>query len=333
MAELKPVPAGYDSAALSSMLGYLANARKQHDNNPGMRVLLDQQARDNLDNYLADADLTRSAQMDDNALSQMLNRAKLIDDMRNNKARIGETVFKESGAITDPMADYAGLDHQANETLQTLLTQNAKNKALAPVKTRADIAHTNAQTENELINAVEGRANVGDLTPIENIHDLPDMVSINPDQSLRTRSAAATGREAAKISNTHEERQQGVGAIARRRSSDGSIEEVPILRSEGKAYQDQGYDIDYNTTSRSDSATHSEQTSVPLKGDKTKQTKKNDGDVSSSKPNVAQIVTDMNEAQQAVATDPALKGGKLKQDEKGPYVDMGDGVKYRIKKD
>jgi len=163
MAELKPVPSGYDSAALSSMLGYLANARKSHDNNPFMRTILDGQARDNKAEYLADADLTRGLQQGDNANSHALNLAKLAQDAYDARMGRATTMNTTSGGglVSDELAAEQGLSMASDEGQNAVLSSLAQAAALKGRGAQADIQKTVMDTAAQGMNIGVDQVNVG----------------------------------------------------------------------------------------------------------------------------------------------------------------------------
>jgi len=184
MAELKPVPSGYDSSALSSMLGYLANARKSHDNNPFMRTILDQQARDNKQEYLADADLTVRAQQQDNDYVKQLNMAKLLQDAYDAKAGRAVDINRTSnGAITpDALTEDLNLGSQTDDSIAQVQRSMIEAQLLKPSDLKADI-------NKKKMDTLEGGQRIGasqvELGQDDEFNIASPTLSVTPDVNNR----------------------------------------------------------------------------------------------------------------------------------------------------
>jgi len=221
MAELKPVPSGYDSQALSSMLGYLANARKSHDNNPFMRTILDQQARDNKAEYLADADLTRAQQMTDNDEVQALNLRKMLQEAHDTRLGRSVTMNTTSGGslVSDDLAADQELSQQSDEGQDAVLNALGLDKLLDPIKKKADIGKAVADTGLAEMNTLqsgqqiaESQASMGQLTS-NNIANPNREVTPNLDNMasiINAREQASGVRDAAKIGQNNKTTQPGI---------------------------------------------------------------------------------------------------------------------------
>jgi len=221
MAELKPVPSGYDSQALSSMLGYLANARKSHDNNPFMRTILDQQARDNKAEYLADADLTRAQQMTDSDEVQALNLRKMLQEAHDTRLGRSVTMNTTSGGslVSDDLAADQELSQQSDEGQDAVLNALGLDKLLDPIKKKADIGKAVADTGLAEMNTLrsgqqiaESQASMGQLTS-NNIANPNREVTPNLDNMasiINAREQASGVRDAAKIGQNNKTTQPGI---------------------------------------------------------------------------------------------------------------------------
>lgn len=310
MAELKPVPAGYDSSALSSMIGYLANARKQHDNNPMMRVLLDNQARDNLDSYLADADLTRGQQMHDNEAVQALNMAALLQKDRSERAGRAVDVAKQFNVVTNPLGNDQGMPGTDLPDMASLIGAAQENQMLQPDKTRAGIANTRMDTQSKGMGIIKDQVDVGELQggdirmPPTNVRPDPSKMPAN----MRAQMAADALKQTTKEGES--------GTFNQAFILDENGEQVFLSDAQARQAQSEGKTVHYAERRMNKEASQTHISKTPQ---------------GQSKPNVASIVTDMEEAKKALESDPNLQGGTLGQDDRGAYV-MKDGKRYRIQK-
>jgi hypothetical protein len=238
MAELKPVPSGYDSQALSSMLGYLANARKSHDNNPFMRTILDQQARDNKQEYLADADLTRNAQMDDNEYARLLNIVQLRQKDASERASRGSSMFNATGGAvqTDPLTADQNMNAQDPENMDAILNSLGLDKMLDPIKKQGEIGKIAAETENTQLGSVIHRLDAGDDRDIADITRQPKDVNVDLNNSLRRRVSSAQGENAVVRTNTQVQGEEALGNVLEFRNAAGEIEYKKLTDYETRRY-------------------------------------------------------------------------------------------------
>ena len=234
MTELKAVPSGYDSAALSSMLGYLANARKSHDNNPFMRTILDSQARDNKAEYLADADLTVRAQAEDNDYTKQYNLAKMAQEAYDARAGRGVDMSRISGGALTPgiVSEDLNLGSQSDDSIAKVQQSMIDAQLLKPDAARANIRNDNANTYKAQVDAAGGRADVGDYTDIEDLDNMPQSLNINPDDTAKIRAAAAQQQNAATITQTDAKGGKYNQPYVRYTDTDGTVKTRPILEKD-----------------------------------------------------------------------------------------------------
>lgn len=312
MAELKPVPSGYDSAALSSMLGYLANARKSHDNNPMMRVLLDQQARDNKAEYLADADLTRGQQLDENDYVKQLNLAQLLQKDQSDKASRAAQMFTTSGGglRTDVLSEDQGLGAQSDGSMDAVLGSLAQAAALKGRGAAADINKTYAETAGTNMNTKKTGAEIINLATEQgdldggNINNPPDEITVNLDQmpaNVRSRQQADALVESTRQTNTNKGNVPSILVDGKR---------VTISRQQAEQLRDQGRggEVEWREESLTDENTSRATTRAA--------------------PKVMKQVTDIETVKNYVAENNIENEG-IGTDEKGPYVLIG-GKKHRV---
>lgn len=238
MTELKPVPSGYDSSALSSMLGYLANARRSHDNNPGMRVFLDNQARANKEEYLADADLTRNAQADDNEYARMLNIAQLRQKDASERASRGSSMFNATGGAvqTDPITADQSMNAQDPENMDAILNSLGLDKMLDPIKKENEIDKLAAETENTQLGSVLHRLDAGDGRDIADIRRQPKDVNVDMNNSLRRRVSSAQGENAVVKTDSQGESREATGFAIEFSGPDGKPVQEAITTRQALDY-------------------------------------------------------------------------------------------------
>jgi len=311
MAELKPVPSGYDSAALSSMLGYLANARKSHDNNPFMRTILDQQARDNKAEYLADADLTVRAQQKNNADVYNLDVAKLIQEAKDNRLSRAVTANTTSGGglITDELAQDFGVSPQGDATQDNVRASLAQAAALKGRGAQSDIRNKDLDSLLKGSNIIENATNQGDLDGGD-ISNPPLMVTPNNAQRPDLARSAAQGQNAAVVTTTKEDRGKYMQDYASRSNPNApdGIERIPILRKDIEKYRKEGWE-----------------TSVAERSEGSTSGTRRKGDVPSTpeKQNVARPINDLTRAQQMLA-----ESGGMIDGQKVEGLRFNDGTKH-----
>jgi len=299
------------------MLGYLANARKSHDNNPFMRTILDQQARDNKAEYLADADLTRNAQTSDNDYAKQLNLAQLLQKDQSEKASRGSSMFTATdGAVqTDPLTQDQNMNGQDPNSMEAVLEALQLDKMLDPIKKKGEIGKIGAETaDTQMATLKKGQeignmqVDVGDLDPFS--IDNPNIaVTPNPENMSSTRNARIAGDalvESTKQVNTKKGNVptlvvDGVPTVI----TDAQVEE---LRNAGR-----GKEIRWKEE------TISEETAS--KG------------TTRAAPKVGKVTKDVDGLASYIAANPQLGYVGTGVDEKGAYATTKDGKRVHMKED
>jgi hypothetical protein len=317
MAELKAVPSGYDSQALSSMLSYLANARRDHAKSPFMQNLKDKEMRDNKAEYLADADLTVRAQAADNDYTKQYNLAKMAQEAYDARAGRGVDMSRISGGALTPeiVSEDLNLGSQSGDSIAQVQQSMIDAQLLQPTAAAADVNKTYADTDQAKMNTLESgqriaksQSDMGQMTT-NNIEDPNRVVTPNLDNMesiINAREQASGVINAARIGQSNKTTQPGIIG------KDGKWQAV--TKAQAEALSKQGVDITYGAV------TDSIDTRVPRGGD-TAITK-------------ARTVTkDVDGLAAYIAANPQLgyKGSGV--DEKGAYAIKADGSKVHMKED
>jgi len=202
--------------------------------------------RDNKQEYLADADLTRGLQQGDNANSHALNLAKLAQDAYDARMGRGVTMNTTSGGglVSDELAADQDLSQQTDQGQDAVLSSLAQAAALKGRGAQADLNKTVMDTAAQGMNIGVDQVNVGQDAEFDIMN--PTRI-VKPDMTKRPDiiESAAQGQNAAVVTASNSKGGTFFQDVAVRRDPNDPSRLIreDILPSEIAARKAQGEEI------------------------------------------------------------------------------------------